>query len=527
LAREKYFIPEILQPTRPTYEYVESTHSDVVVDIFVQILREIFLSHPIYTYVPREDSFGPDYESTKIVITDHYTEEALFLPVVTTGINNVNTKWIQFSQNPFNTVLKPDMNSDGSIKRDSAGKMIPSHYEYVGGYEGSITLLISGRDTLEREELSNLLHVFCADVLRDQLYVRGIHVKNVQAGGFTTAEYRNTFIFQVPLNIEFYSEWRRVIPVGETLKSIGMNMNVIGGLENLESPEEVVAEKIPVYDQKNQYYVIDGATNEPFIPELILSATSVDAPITLTFKTNTVRWEVSDFWRKALKETLIPFENYQIELNKENPIQTYLKNAAKGILEAEKLRALSLTQGRIIADGTKVIGNAFIYGDGKVELKDYPNDPIEIYSTTVLPDNTVEVRNTSRNKNKAILVAKGVVIDINDNINGQIYKRVLNKYTQLPEDVLLSSTDQIFLDGENYNTMTAVDLFMIMQFSNEQPFRYSINQIIDEIDKLVIQLGDMSISIVNRTQKLSNITSIKQELIARTERFLLKQPLGL
>ena len=228
MAREYIFIEEIRNTTPVTYELIQSTQADVVIDTFIQILREIFQSHPIYTYVPRSDSQGPDFALTKICIVDKYQEEALLLPIITSSFNNANTQWIQFSQSPFNTVLKPQFNPDGSIKRDNRGRMVPSHYEYVGAYNGSLTLLISASDTLEREELCNLVHVFLTEELRDELMVRGVFVRNVTTGGQTEVPYRNDYIFQAPITVDFYSEWRRLVPVGDTLLSIGLDVDLAG-----------------------------------------------------------------------------------------------------------------------------------------------------------------------------------------------------------------------------------------------------------------------------------------------------------
>lgn len=522
MARESIFIDEIRQTSKPTVEVTKSTHADVVIDIFVQILRECFSRHPLYTYIAREDSAGPDFERTQIVIVDRYTEEAMFLPTITTSFNSANTKWLQFSQSPFQTVLKPQMNSDGSIARDLLGKALPSHFEYTGAYDSSVSFLISASDTLEREELANLIHVLLAETLRDELYVRGIFVKNVNVGGPTEIEYREDYIYQVPVTAEIYSEWKRMIPVGETLESIGFQMNVTEGTSSAPTEPAPTPNKIPIHNLENQFFVIDDLTQEPIIPCLKLSATSETAPITLIYNSTTARWEVSDFWIKALEQTLIPYENFKIEINKESAVAEFLTEAGKAILQAETLRGLSLSQGRTLPDGTKVIGRVFIKPDGEVQLKAGIDlfDPL-VYSTTVEGDNTVIFRFAKSNRNRSVLVAKDVTIDgYGTPLTGTIHKRTT------AGDILLSGVDTDFLDGENINTMTAIDLFMIMQFA-QQPFRYSLTMILEEIDKLLVELADFSITISNRTAKIASITSIKQELIERTESYLLERTVGL
>ena len=74
--------------------------------------------------------------------------------------------------------------------------------------------------------------------------------------------------------------------------------------------------------------------------------------------------------------------------------------------------------------------------------------------------------------------------------------------------------------------MTAVDLFMILQIAS-QPYRYTLPFMLKQIDSLLIELANMSLTISLRSQKIANITSIKQDLITRSERYLIRQPTGL
>lgn len=530
MAREQELIEEARQLERPTYELTQSTHSDVIVDTIVEFLRQCFSNHPNYTYIPREDSWGPDWEHTKIVIVDKYTEDALFLPVITTSVDSVRTKWLQFSQSPFQTVLKSQMNSDGSIKRDKDGRELPSHYEYTGAYEGTISLIISANDTLEREELCNLIHVILAESGRDTLYMRGIFVSNVTVGGGSEIEYRNDFIYQQTISLDVYSEWRRKIPVGEVLRSIGYRMNTYEG----EAPPTVNSptppEKLPVYDLDNTPYVVDPVSGQPVLVDLTLDAQKVDAPIALVFDTSLNTWRTSVFWIDILQDTLIPWENIELDILKQNPIDSYIEQAGRALMQATAARALATTQGRLWPDGTRVISNnTFVYSNGRVELKAFNSlDPI-IFSATIAGEDeadtkdTVIFRQTSTNKNQSILVVKNLVLNTEGTAtSGDVFRRLSTG------DSLMSSTLDTppALDGTSYTTMSAVDLFMIMQFA-DQPYRFSLSQIIDKIDKVIEQLGNNLISVSNRTAKLSSLINIKQDLLGRSERFLLRRPLGL
>lgn len=542
MAREQELIKEIRQPERPKYEYTESTHADVLVDTVVEFLRQCFQQHPNYTYIPRDDSWGPDYEKTDIVIVDQYDQEALFLPTLTIKIDSINTRWIQFMQNPFNTVLKPQMNSNGTITRDVNGKMVPSHFEYAGAYDGSITISVNANDTIEREELVNLLHVIFAESGRDTLYMRGMFIKDVQTGGHTEVEYRNDFIFQQAVTLQTYSEWRRIIPVGDTLSSIGFQMNVKERLDSEVAPTETTGEPLPIYDLETTPYVIDPETNEPVLVCFMLDAQNTFAPTSLVFNTTTSEWEVSSFWQMVLEDTMIPFENLEMDINKEDPVTGYLNHAARAILQATAARAIAASQGRLLADGTKILpGGTYVYTNGKVELKNFSNENPVIQSTIVETQNTptnptdgylesdddiVIFRLFQGERNKSILVAKNIELDADGKlINGDLFKRVTELSGAFIDNPVISSGD-VLLDGTSYSTMSAVDFLMILQFG-EQPYRHTLGQITDAIDQVLNQLANVMLPISNRMAKTVSLVNIKEELMRRAEQFLLRNPVGL
>jgi hypothetical protein len=527
MAREALFIDEIRQSSRPTFEYIITTYADVIMDVFITELRQCLSHHPVFTYIAREDNSGPDYDLTQIIVVDKYTEEAAFFPIITATFNGGNVKWLQFSHSPFNTVLKPQMNLDGSIKRDQQGRFLPSHFEYTGAHESSITFNISTTSTIDREELTSLLQILLAEQLRDALTLQGIFIKDTSVGSQTETPYREDSIFQVTVTANLYSEWKRVVPVGKTLESIGYKMTVGEGIEATppKEPDEIVPFKL--YNLDNEYYVVDENTEQPEIPCFQLSAMNQEPPITLIYNTTMNKWIVSDFWIQTLEETLIPYENFSIELTKNSTTNSYLQYAADAIQRAEVIRALSLSQGRTLPDGTKVLKGNFVYEDGRVEIREATSEKsTKIFAVTVSADNAeVTMKLVSTNKNRNVLIAKNVVFNSDGEVTGgQMFKRIVKNGSEL--DISLSTLDQVFLDGENFNTMSAVDLFMIMQFA-DQPFKYTLAYILDKIDLLLQELGNMSLVISNRSGKIANITYIKQELIRRSEKYLLQRPLGL
>jgi len=532
MAREQQLIPETRE-ARPKYELTQSTHADVLVDTIIEFLRQVFSNHPLYTYVRREDSPGPDFELTKIVIVDKYTEDALFLPTITMSIDNIQTQWLQFSQSPFDTVLKPQLNLDGSVKRDQKNNFIPSHYEYAGLYKGTLSFQISASSTIEREELANFLQVIFAESGRDTLYTRGVFVTTVNAGSQSETEYRNDFIFQQPMSVEFMSDWRRIVPVGDTLQAIGFDMTTTTGEEDTStSPPITTYNKVEVFDLETSPFVIDPSNNKPIRVDFKLSATSGLAPIALVFSGNS--WKPSSYWREVLRSTLIPFANFTDptvpgSINIPSSSAIYLQAAGKALIQASVAKTMASTQGRTLPDGTVVLKDTFVYTNGRVDLRNFASaklftksksEPLN-YHITVQPDDTVIMRLSRKNPT---LVAKNLVLDAYGDVTaGELYKRLAEDESN---DILVTTNGWTLINSDDYDSMSTVDFLMILIYG-DQPYRFSLNFITTEIDKLLVELADTDIAISNRIAKINNISSIKQLLIQRSETYLLRRPSGL
>lgn len=209
---------------------VETAHVDYLKDQFIEILRQTFSQHPEYTYIARQlgDDEGtldqsPDFDRTKIVITDVYTYDVKFLPVITIRINSSRSFDVCFNQNQ--TTVDYLVDNNGNYVYDSLGKPIPIYYEYAGAWESQITLNVSAEDTITREELVTFLSVGLFHLKRDEFYTKGIFIKNVSTGGETEEVYANDYIYKQSLLIDTWSEWTHRLPVGSTISGIGLEID--------------------------------------------------------------------------------------------------------------------------------------------------------------------------------------------------------------------------------------------------------------------------------------------------------------
>lgn len=276
MAHEKLFIEEIRQATPPQFESARITGGDILIDTLIEFLRESFSQHPRYTYVPLVEegktiSYEIDYDLSKIMITDIYNGGPFFLPIITSRLDSSKPDYLQFSHSPFNTTMKYQMNEDGSFKRDTKDRLIPSHWLYYGKLDSSVSFQISAGSTIERAEIMNYLTLLFAEFGYDTLYRRGVFIKpgGISISGCTEAEYRNNFLYQQTISLDIYSEWEYKIPINlPTLKSIafwpqayaGFN----GGFDNearTTTESDLVPDNMPPSN-----FPVDSLSDPPPIP---------------------------------------------------------------------------------------------------------------------------------------------------------------------------------------------------------------------------------------------------------------------
>ena len=213
----------------PQREYIADTHIESLKNIIVEGLRDVFSKHQGYQYVERTDGIpGPDLDKTKICITDVYTYETKFLPIITVRVTSSNTKAISFNQDVGTTDYLYD--EEGKIVHDNWGRPVPIYYQYNGAWDSSVQLNIFTESTIEREELTTFVSVVCINLLRDLWRYQGMFVKTVNVGGESETAFANDYIYQQQVMLDVYSEWTRRIPVPtEILEGFNYDIQTIKG----------------------------------------------------------------------------------------------------------------------------------------------------------------------------------------------------------------------------------------------------------------------------------------------------------
>lgn len=183
-------------------------HTHKIISVIIEELRELFSQHKKYTWVPNQ--FGaPDFERTKIVISDLFSYSGKFLPAIILGASSSNDFQISFNQEQ-EEIINPD-----------TGKV--THRQFAGAWRSSINITVASEDTIAREQLVDLVSIYMMFVKRHDMEKRGVFVEHVSLGSFSEESYANDYIYLGALTANILSEWIHRVPV-DTIEAINMDV---------------------------------------------------------------------------------------------------------------------------------------------------------------------------------------------------------------------------------------------------------------------------------------------------------------
>jgi hypothetical protein len=296
MAREQLLINELQQNWVPQHATVHTTSNDALQDIFLRALREMFARHPEYTYVSDpERGFGwPDFDKTKITIWEDYPLDTMFLPNITTAVGSLRDHPMSFNQD--RQVVKYLYDDNGTLAHDSYGHPIPIYYEYASAWDGTFNIAVNTGSPVERDVLTDFVKISMMHLWRDWLYMRGVHVKTVSAGGSEIREWKSDKIYRTVVTVEIYSEWNHRIPIpgGNELQRISYQIGTPIS-HSIFTPQGYVldgpsvgSDGIPAYNAAPRSQV----QNDQFLLNLRPSS-AID---TLEYNLATNAYEITEEW---------------------------------------------------------------------------------------------------------------------------------------------------------------------------------------------------------------------------------------
>lgn len=249
------------------YNIVQNNFISYTKDIIIATLKEFFAKDSYYHYVYDQWGFAK--------VNDHTDQN------INAGIHDDLTTRVYIGEvGRFNVIHYPSIlvSSSGathipiSINRDQ-GRVdyqtttfvdglgnekkiqVPEAFILSGAWEGSITIDVYCRGVREKDDLLELISILFIDLAWNDLYRAGIAVKqNVQVGSLGFSDDRNDRLYKQSVTLNIRTEWKRVIPVLNTLDTINFCID----FGNLAVEPAEIAPNLTI---NTQIDLLDGINN--------------------------------------------------------------------------------------------------------------------------------------------------------------------------------------------------------------------------------------------------------------------------
>jgi len=217
------------------YHVVQNTMIVYPKELVISSLREHFSKDSYYRF--DRDRFGfantPDHTdlhpeagyteelkdlTTRLFIGESFRRDTIFYPalIIRHGGSNYVPISLNHEQGSVQWGKRVFQDGYGNIKTFA----IPEYFILAGAWEGSITIEVMSRSLRGRDDLTQQVSLFFADLWFRKLEHAGLAVKGVQVGGGTEAEDRNDKLFKQTITLNIRSEWRRHVPIGNIIEVI-------------------------------------------------------------------------------------------------------------------------------------------------------------------------------------------------------------------------------------------------------------------------------------------------------------------
>lgn len=155
---------------------------------------------------------------TRLFIGENYRYDGIFYPAIL--IKNGGSRYVPISINRDQGEVKYDnlLFVDGYGNETIVRKAVA--FVTSGAWEGSIVIDVMSRSLRARDDLVELIAMCFTEVHFNSLYDIGIIVKPISIGAPSETDDRNDKLFRQSLTLEIRTEWRREIPIGNTIDAI-------------------------------------------------------------------------------------------------------------------------------------------------------------------------------------------------------------------------------------------------------------------------------------------------------------------
>lgn len=224
----------------------------------ISALREFFKDDVYYRYV--SDAYGfpltpshkdfpieagmTDKTTTRLFIGESYRFDIVYYPAILVKHAGVRSVPISMNREMYNVEWGLRYYDDG-YGAITAFKY-PKNFIAAGAFEGSIAVDIMTRSLKARDEISELVSILFIDLAFHSLEKAGLIIKEVSIGSPSETQDRNDTLFKVSITLNYRSEWRREIPIGNILETINIAMDI----GNIENPNYIYSPNIKIEAQQ-------------------------------------------------------------------------------------------------------------------------------------------------------------------------------------------------------------------------------------------------------------------------------------
>jgi len=160
---------------------------------------------------------------TRIFIGENYRNDSIFYPAIL--VKSGGSKYVPISINRNQETIRYQkiLMTDGYGNETIVTK--PTSIVTAGAWEGSIIIDIMTRSLRARDELVEVVGMCLTDIHFDMLHEIGVIVKPISISGTTETDDRNDKLFRQTITFDIRTEWRREIPIVNTIDAVMLAIN--------------------------------------------------------------------------------------------------------------------------------------------------------------------------------------------------------------------------------------------------------------------------------------------------------------
>lgn len=237
--------------------YVQNSMITHPKEVFIDVLRDFFSQDTYYRYVADPWGFPkvPDHTdlgteagiendlTTRIFIGEYYRFDSIYYPAILVKSGGSRYTPLSMSQNRGSVIYGNTLFIDGYGNETTVAT--PEYFQQDGAWEGTINLEIKTLDGDARNELTGLVSILFGNYRRQELQNAGVFVKGVSASGESETDDGNHKLFNVTISVDIRTEWRRRVPVSDTIDAI----NICVDFGDLQTEPPVLAPNLRIATQ--------------------------------------------------------------------------------------------------------------------------------------------------------------------------------------------------------------------------------------------------------------------------------------